>query len=140
MEKSPKREKDALWYLKYLVAFVIGALITLLCAWLRGLFKGDGASDVRFILSDSFLVSGVLLAGVGGLMFSSARGTFDMFSYGVKMFFVPFRRNMRPEDRFARDFFEYREEKRQKSARREYLYLILVGAFYLLLSALCLLI
>jgi hypothetical protein len=73
-----------------------------------------------------------MISGLGLLTVASDGGTFDMLNYGVSLFFLMFRRDISKEKRAAKDFYEYRKLRHEK--KHNFLYLIIIGAFYIILS------
>ena len=83
----------------------------LLVVWRFGLFSGpESGREVIRILSDGFVIPGVLAAGVGAVSWASDMGTFDMLGYGMKAFFSLFTRN--GIKKLPKSYFDYKEEKR----------------------------
>ena len=74
---SPAR--TMIWCASALIAACIAA-------WLRGVFRAESLKQAAGILSDSFLIPGIILAGSGGLGFIASKGTFDVFSYMFSRF------------------------------------------------------
>jgi len=72
-------------WIKWLVSTGIGLAIVVWFLYSRDVFSGELMPvDLVKTVSDGFFVSGVLLAGVGILIFCARNGTFDMLTYGVK--------------------------------------------------------
>ncbi len=122
------------WYIKYIVTLVIGAFISLTCFGLLDLYNQTDTAIIYRYLSDGFFVAGAVLAGLGLLTVASAGGTFDMLTYGIRLSFVLFKRDISKEKRFARDFYEYRKMRQEKE--HHFGYLLAVGLFYIALSVL----
>ena len=93
---------------KSLITLLIGFAIAGLIAWSKGVFVETAPIQIFHILSDSFFVSGVVIAGIGLLVFSSNEGTFDMLVYGMRSFLDLFRRNS--TKRFE-SFYDYRSSR-----------------------------
>lgn len=91
-----------------LITLLVGLVIAGLIAWSKDVFSQPAIINVYHILSDSFFVSGVVITGVGLLVFSSNEGTFDMLVYGMRSFFDLFRRNS--VKRYA-SFYDYRTSR-----------------------------
>ncbi len=86
---------------------------------------------VLHILSDSFLVVGILAVCIAVLLFVSNEGTFDIFVYGLQSFWSFFRRDM---SRKYETFFDYRTARQEKKV--PFLFLLVCGVFFLFLSVL----
>ena len=95
---------------KSMITLLIGLAIAGLIAWSKGVFTETAPIQIFHILSDSFFVSGVVIAGIGLLVFSSNEGTFDMLVYGVKSFWDMFRRN--GTKRYD-SFYDYRTSRQE---------------------------
>ncbi len=121
--------------LRYLIAVAAGAVLAFTVMAARGIFAEDRTQEIMRLLSDAFFVSGVVLAAVGGILFASNGGLFDMFGFAALLFFGLFKRNV--SERKYKDFYEYREAKKGK--KRSVAYLLLVGIGYIALAALFLL-
>lgn len=112
-----------------------GLAIAVMVALFRG-FAFDLPGYLKaWYLSDGFFVAGVMLTGVGILVWVSTKGFFDMFSYAIHSIPVLFTAIKRPEEHtHYYDFKETREANRKKPLY----FLMIVGAGFLLLSAICL--
>lgn len=113
-----------------LIVCVLG--ITLWISSAQGLFKQTDKSEIFKILSDAFFIPGVLVFGMGALIWCGNEGTFDMLAYGVRQFFGLFKRN--PLDEKYKSFYDYREAKKQR--KKSFGYLLIIGGCCLALSAL----
>lgn len=119
--------------LDYLICFIVAFIIVFIFAILRGVFVSSNSNQVYKILSDSCFVTGVIFSGYGLLVVASNGGTFDMLVYGFKlaissMFRDPSRRKS------AKTFYEYRLAKSEN--KRSFIYLVIVGAVFILLALL----
>ena len=117
-------------FIKYLVTFCVGAILSAIVMYSKGLFAQTDAATIYHILSDSFIVAGVLLGGLGLLVFVSNEGVFDILVFGTKQFFGFFRKAK--TQKFA-DFYEYKEAQAQKKLK--FGSILVVGAFFIALSA-----
>ena len=115
---------------KYLITVAAGFVITFIALLARDIFHLTATVDFMKAFCDAFFAAGVLLACVGGLVFVSNGGVFDMLAYGVRTFFTAFRRNV--TDRKYKDFYEYREAK--KSSKRSFSFLLIVGIVFIAIS------
>jgi len=71
-------------YIKYIIVTVIGILISLSIFSYRNLLNANNIRDIAYILSDGFLLPGVLILGAGLLLLVSNSGMFDIFTYSFK--------------------------------------------------------
>ena len=122
------------WWLKYLIAFLVGIGLFMMVVIIKDLFHQTEPKDIYHILSDAFFVPGVLLIGFGLILFASNEGTFDMLSYGLLSFFNLFRRDMTKMK--YHDYHDYKESKREK--RQSFGHLIIIGLIFIALSILML--
>ena len=128
MEKEQKKKNPK----RYIGGVVAGAVIAFSVMVLNKIFTAQNASDVMMAICNGFFVSGVLLAGIAGLLFSGNGGTFDMLAYGLRQvgrMFVPGKRG---DEKAKQTFYDYRKARmeRPKAVR----YLLLPGVGYLLLA------
>lgn len=123
--------------LPYLVTAATGAVIAILIMFARyQIHAAPDAMTAMQALADSFLVSGVCIAGVGLLIFASNGGVFDMLAYAVRWFFVRFKKDINA--RKYKDYYEYRQAKRQQ--KRSFAFMLIVGFAYLALSVIFLIV
>jgi len=113
----------------YLISFGAATAIFLAVILSNKIWTHSGY-DVFRLLSDACMVAGVLIGGVGALLFASNSGTFDMLIYGIKHLFDLFRPNARNEK--YRDFYEYKKAKGDRN--RPFGHLLVAGLVFLLLA------
>ncbi len=114
---------------KYLITILVGIALTAWCAISRGLLEQTEMVKIYHILCDSFFVSGVLITGVGLLIFSTNEGTFDMIVYGTKSFLGMFKKNLKPKHA---TFYDYRVANAEK--KLSFGYLVISGLLFLAIS------
>ena len=117
--------------LPYLITTAVGAVIAIVIIFAKGIVNQTDTVAVMQILSDAFFVPGVILAGVGLLVFASNGGVFDMLAYGTLLFFNLFRKDM--SKRKYKDYYEYRQAKKEK--KRGFAFMLLVGLAFIAVSA-----
>lgn len=88
------------------------------------------------ILADALFSAGVLVAGVGGLIFVSQEGVFDGLVYSMKQFWWIFQVRNRGEKHES--YHEYKERLGAKPKSR-FGHLLIAGLILLLLGGLCVL-
>lgn len=113
----------------YLITFGIGITVAFLLMLYKDIFHAKTSVDVFHILCDAFFVPGVLIAGFGLLVLSSNGGTFDMLTYGVIRFFTFFKKDLKAK---YKTFYDYRTA--QQGSPRKFLYLVLTGLTFILIS------
>jgi hypothetical protein len=116
---------------KYLLTIAVGLALVAWVAFSKDIFAQTSNSVILGILSDSFLVPGVLISGFGGLIFVSNEGVFDGITYGLTSFFDIFRKDKQNK---YRTFFDYRESKGERDT--SFGYLLICGLSFLALSGL----
>ena len=77
---------------KYLITLGIGFVIAFLVANYKDVFAQTELSKIFHILTDSFCVPGVLITGIGALIFVANEGAFDGVTYAVTSFLDIFRK------------------------------------------------
>lgn len=120
---------------RLLLQYGVSAIIGLLIAVPLSLYRGFDASlpfsqNARYI-SDGCFVAGMLLTGIGALVWVSSTGFFDIFAYGFRSLLVLFTALVKPSDH--KTFYEYkldRERDRKKGVR----FLLYVGLCFMLAS------
>ena len=115
----------------YITTALIGLMIAIPVAMLRGLSTDASLVNNMWYLSDGFFVSGMLLTGFGALIWVSTTGFFDMFSYAGHSLLVLFTSLKNPKEH--KKFYDYKMEKEEKrgKAKPE---LFLVGVAFILIS------
>lgn len=123
--------------LQYGICGVFGALMAYWVMDLEGLFLlwGETATVVS-IFCNAFFVPGILLASFGALFWIASTGFFDSVAYAFRTaghLFLPFLRIER------KSYYDYKAEKAEKRTAMPG-FIFHVGAFYLALSLICLVI
>ena len=116
---------------KYLITTFIGILISFSVLLYKKSFNVTSYQELFHHLSDATVVSGVLLIGMGLLIGIANTDFFDIFKYGILSFFNMFRRN-----NFIRKYetyYDYKEARKDK-AKISYLYIIIIGLVFILMS------
>lgn len=128
---KPNKKSLTPYWITAAVALAIAAAV----AVHQGLaWPQSPALTCRF-LSDGFFVSGVLLTGLGGLVWVSSTGFFDIFSYAFKSLLVLFSPMKKPHEH--EKFYEYKLAKEAKRSKPLY-FLLVVGLACVALSLVCL--
>ncbi len=115
---------------KYLITLFAGLAAAAMIAYSKDIFAQSASQTVFHILSDSFFVVGVVITGIGLLVFSSNEGTFDMLAYGMRSFFDMFRKT---SIKRYESFYDYRQERAEK--KLSFGFMLLCGVFFLLVAA-----
>ena len=96
----------------YAACCVIGLFLAGLTALAMGLGADKGLAMNARILSDGCFVAGMMLTGVGLLVWIATTGFFDIFSYGFHSLLVLFSPLRKPEEHET--FFDYKLAKEEK--------------------------
>lgn len=118
---------------KYLITVGVGLLLAAWVAFSKNIFAQTSISLIFAILSDAFLVPGILITGMGGLIFVSNEGMFDAFSYGMTSFIDLFRKEKRNK---YHTFYDYKQSKADRD--RSFGFLLICGLAFLALSGIML--
>lgn len=116
---------------KYIITFAVGLVIAVMVFAEKDLLGQTDAKEAIRILSDGFLLSGVLITGMGLLIYVSNDGFFDIFSYGVKSFLLVFQRDPLKR-RMDKSFYDYRIENLEH--KHGFRHIVIVGIVFLLLA------
>ncbi len=120
-------------WVKYAVAFCVGAMLSVLILWSRGVFSvALPAQELQLHLSDAFFVAGVLVFLAGAFVFVSRNGAFDIFTYSVK-YVLRFMRKQKPGEK-SEGYHEYKERLAAKE-KTPCLFLIITGLVFLVAGA-----
>ena len=122
--------------LPYIITAVVGIIIFVIIICTKKIWNADETYVTMQIMSDACFVPGVLLGGIGLIIFASNGGAFDMLAYAVIRFFDLFKRD--PRNKKYKDFYEYREAKKEK--KRGMAFMLIVGAVFILLAVIFLIV
>lgn len=118
-----------------LLRYGITGLIALMTAYgvaeARGFAWQQAANLQARYLSDGFFAAGLILTGLGALVWISTTGFFDIFGYGFKSLLVLFSALRRPEEH--QHYYDYKQEKDAKRGKPLY-FLLLVGLIFVAIS------
>lgn len=114
-------------YLRYIITAAAGAVVITIILLVGGTFSETSQTAVYRDLCDAFFVVGVLMAGMGVLIFCTNGGAFDMLSFGFIKLFDLFRRDVTKAK--YRTFYDYRESKKDRN--RSFDYLLVVGIVFI---------
>lgn len=112
--------------IKYAVVILFGLVIGFLIANSKDVFEAETKKEVFHILSDSFFVPGIIITGIGLLIYASDEGVFDGIVYGVQSFINMFR------SKYEKKYSSYFEYKQQKHATKTKIGFILISGLFIL--------
>ena len=119
MKLQKKTVVSILIHVAVLVALAVAV------AWVKGIFGQTEPSQVFRVLSDSFLVPGVVFSGIAGLSWASSKGAYDALRYTFYNFGLHTIWVTKPKKHFA-TLYEYKTEKDEKG-RRWFPHMLYVG-------------
>ena len=122
--------------LPYIIASVIGIIVFVIIICVKQIWNAENTRVVMQILSDACFVPGVLLAGIGLIIFASNGGAFDMLGYAVIKIVDLFRKDCR--NKKYKDFYEYRQSKKGK--KRSMVFMLIVGLAFIALAVIFLIV
>lgn len=118
-----------------IVVLLIGLLIAYSMCSSSDAFS-QSKPEMMKILSNAFLLPGVIFVGLGSLIFVSNFGYFNLFDFGFKQLFSHFgSKEKRKEFREKYpDYYTYNKEKQKE--RAQYTFILFPGIFFILLAVL----
>lgn len=122
--------------LPYLISAAVGIAIFIIIICSKKIWNLSQTFEIMHLLSDATFVPGVLLAGMGLIVFASNGGVFDMLAYATIRFFDLFKRD--PRNKKYKDFYEYREAK--KDRKRGMAFMLIVGLVFIALATIFLIV
>ena len=96
---------------KYLITLISGLLGVGFIAWAKDIFNVTEPIMIFHILCDAFFAIGVVITGMGLLIFTTNEGVFDGLVYAVNSFFGMFKRDL---DRKYDTLYDYKESRANK--------------------------
>ena len=120
--------------LPYLITAAIGAAIAILIMFAVYRVQtyaptAENAKNIMKILSDSFFVPGVILSGVGLIIFASNGGAFDMLAFAFIRFFDLLRKDVKGK---YKDYYEYRQAKKDRHTKM--FFMLAVGLVFIAIA------
>ncbi len=97
---------------KYIITLLIGFAAVALILWSKDLFSQTQPAMIYHILCDAFFATGVVMTGIGLLIFTTNEGVFDGLVYGVGSFIDMFRKTSRKKYHTLYDYKESRADKK----------------------------
>ena len=120
-------------YKRYFITAVIGLVIVIAICFSRNVFAVENTGALFTVLSDAFLVPGMIFLGLGIIFYATNEGLFNAISYGMKII----GRTLAPpkgEKIINEEFHEYHARMSKKKIK--FRHFILVGAIYLAIAVL----
>lgn len=128
-----KSSNGGVWVVvrNYGITAAIGLIAAVVIMCCKSVFSQTDVQIVMQILSDSFLIPGVCLAGVGLLTLASHGGTYDMLFYALHLIKSLFSKR---EAKKYKDFYDYESSKEGKKGGIAHL--LIVGIVMILIAVL----
>ena len=123
-------------FIKWLKPIIAAVVVLALYALSFELFSAENMEELFKDLSDCFVVTGILLSGVGAISWAGTEGAFDMLAYGCKTFLGLFSTSY--SKKLPKSFYDYKQERMEKN--RPWLKQTLVVGLIVLVVGLMLLI
>jgi hypothetical protein len=111
--------------LQYGITSTFVLVIALIYSISMGAFSGTAQEAMKY-LSNAFFIPGVVVAGVGALIWIGSLGTFDGISYSIQNMARRFSTTKRNFGERQQDFYAYKQEKEAKG-RTWYPFIVIVG-------------
>lgn len=128
MKKSPWK--------RIAIASGIGIAIFLLLMLTRGGFSPEDPAEQWRTICDALFVPGIILMAVGLMLFAADGGVFDMLKFGLQKALSVFMTRKKREG-LPETFYDYKE-MRDARPRAKVAYLLVIGAVFIVLAALAL--
>lgn len=132
--------------LHYSITLGVSLVICFLLSWLMGVFTpwevlkvntswhfNNELTKVFFLLTNCTFIVGILASCFGLLIMAANGGAFEMLNYGLKRFFSLFQKD--PTKVKFKTFYDYHTYNTDKP-KTPFLYLVVVGLFFIALSCL----
>ena len=115
----------------YLITTIVAiCMIAVICV-IQGIFEAEDLQMVIRRLSDGCFITGVLLAGIGLIIYALNEGVFNGIAFGLKTLGRTF--SARKDEKIREeDFYEY--NKRMMEKRKSFRHLVIVGAVAIVVS------
>ena len=123
--------------LEYSIAAGVCLILGFIICLLEGIFSFTEAFRVYATLCDAFFIPGIFCLGLGIILFVANNGVFEMLAYGVMRFISLFKRN--PRNNKYETFYDYHVAMAEKP-KADFVFLLIVGGGFILISLLFLLI
>ena len=114
----------------YGITVLVGLALTFFAALVQGVFGQTENAALMKIFCNAFFAAGAILACAGLLVVATEGGAFDMLSFAVVLIFDLFRKDV--NKRKYKDFYEYRQAKKEK--KRSFAFLLIVGVIFIAIS------
>ena len=97
--------------LKYLITMVCGLGLAAWVAFNQNILEKTTLQDIFHVLTDAFFIPGILIMGMGALIFVTNEGAFDAITFGLKSFWSMFSKKLK---RNRETYYDYRSARSEK--------------------------
>ena len=118
---------------RYFITATIGLVISIFVCSIEDVFSADSINRVIAIISDAFLVPGIVFLACGIIMYAGNEGLFNAMTYGFKILGKSLTAK-KDEKIIEEEFHEYHTRAQAKQNRVSHL--IVVGVIFIALSIL----
>ena len=115
--------------IKYLLTMLAGFAMVAWIAWMKDIFQQTDLKVIFHVLTDAFFIPGILLLGIGGLVFTTNEGVFDPIVFGLKTFWGMFSKKLKRSDE---TYYDYRMARQDK--KLAFGFLLICGLFFFAVS------
>lgn len=96
-------------FIKWLKPIIAAVVIIVLCTFALELYSAEDSEELFKDLSDCFVITGIVLSGVGAISWAGTEGAFDMLAYGCKTFLGLFSTSY--QKKLPRSFYDYKQQR-----------------------------
>ncbi|MBO7196842.1 MAG: DUF3899 domain-containing protein [Clostridia bacterium] len=96
-------------FIKWLKPIIAAVVILVLSTLSLKLFSAGDREELFKDLSDCFVITGIVLSGVGAISWAGTEGAFDMIAYGCKTFLGLFSASY--SKKLPKSFYDYKQER-----------------------------
>lgn len=100
-------------FIKWIKPIIAAVVLFVLYALSFELFSAGDIEELFKDLSDCFVITGIILSGVGAISWAGTEGAFDMLAYGCKTFFGLFSTSY--SKKLPKSFYDYKQERVEKN-------------------------
>lgn len=124
-----------------LIISLVALAIFLTVCGVKGVFGGSlSPKDTFRFICDGFFVAGIVELGIAGLIWASDNGAFDGIRFGVTNLFRLHFSTKRLDWKEKESFSEYKERIHKKKDNKPLIVLAIVGAVFLVLAVIMLIV
>ena len=98
--------------MKYLITVVCGLGLAAWVAFHQNIMEKTTLQAIFHVLTDAFFIPGVLIFGIGALIFVTNEGAFDAITFGLKSFWSMFSKKLKHNRETYYDYRSARSEKK----------------------------